>query len=102
MFSIGNSVVKITKTKVISDKMTVGVLYTTYKKDKEYIKTFIECKIVGNALKQFNALNIQEKTKFNILESIIKNEPYLKDGNDRSKLVITVFELMEFEEIDHQ
>ena len=98
MFSIGESNVKITKQKVISDKLTVGTLYTTYKKGEEYIKTFIECKIVGNALLNFKALGIKDKEKFTVLEGVVKNEPYLKDGMDKSKVVITIFELCKFKE----
>lgn len=98
MFKLTETNVKITKLKVISDKMTVGTLYTTHKTGNVFIKTFIECKLVGNALLNFNALGIKEKEKFTILESIIKNEPYTIEGKERTKLVITVFELCKFVE----
>lgn len=99
MFKIFDSNVKITKIKEISPKMVVGTLYTTYKReDNQFIKTFVECKIVGNALVEFKKLGIKDKQKFNIIEGNLKNEPYLKDGQDRSKMVITIFDLKAYEE----
>lgn len=99
MFNIFESNVKITKTKVISEKMTVGTLYNTHMVGDEYIKTFIECKIVGGALKEFKKLKIKDKEKFTILEGVLKNEPYTNnDGEVKTKLVITIFALKEFEE----
>jgi hypothetical protein len=98
MFQLKDSVVKITKIKVVSDKLTVGTVYTTHKNGNDFIKTFIECKIVGEALNKFNWMGIKNKDKFVIQEGTIRNETYKKDGTVRNKLVITIFALDEYTE----
>jgi hypothetical protein len=99
MFNITDSDVKVTKIKTVSEKLVVGTAYTTHKdKDGNYIKTFIECKFVGNALCTFNELGITDKQKINVIEGSIRNEPYKKDGKEHSKLVLTVFEMQEYQE----
>ena len=97
MFKIFESNVKITNTKEITEKLTVGSLYCTHKEGSEYIKTFIECKIVGNGLKRFKELGLKDKDRFTIIEGVIRNEPFTnKEGKKVSKLVLTIFELKEY------
>lgn len=98
MFNIYDSNVKVTNLKVVSDKMVVGTCYSTHKEGKEFIKTFIECKIVGNALTKFNELSLKNQDRMNIIQGVIRNEPFkTKEGKEYNKNVITIFELKEYE-----
>jgi single-stranded DNA-binding protein len=96
MFKISDSVVKVTKQKVISDKLTVATAYSTHKVGEGFVKTFIECKFVGNALETFKQLGIKDKQKITILEGVLRNEPYTSNGKTKSKNVITIFEMGEY------
>lgn len=99
MFKIYDSNVKITKVNKVTEKMVVGILYSTYKdSNNNFVKTFIPCKIVGVALTEFEKLGLKDRDKFNIIEGSLKNEPYTKDGKQIDKVVITVFSLKAFEE----
>lgn len=98
MFKVFESNVKVTNLKVVSEKMTVGTAYSTHKDGNNFVKTFVECKIVGNALKKLNELGLKNKDKITVLEGVIRNEPFTnKMGEVRSKLVLTIFELKEYE-----
>ena len=100
MFKIENSEVKMTNIKVVSDKMTVGTLYSTHKVGEGFVKTFIECKIVGKALAKFNDLQIKPKERFKIIEGSLRNEPYVdKIGTINNKHVITIFDLERLETV---
>lgn len=95
MFKIENSKVKITSIQKVSDKMSVGTVYSTHKTDAGFVKTFIPCKLVGKALNKFNELGIEAKERFMILEGSLRNEPYVnkKTGEIVTKHLITIFDL---------
>lgn len=99
MFNIYDSNVKVTKLRSVTDKMTVGIAYSTHKdRNNNYVKTFIECKIVGKALTKFNELCIMDKQKINIIEGSIRNEQFNYKGAERSKLVLTIYDMQEYKE----
>lgn len=102
MFKIENAKVKMTSIKKVSDKMTVGTVYSTHKTDEGFVKTFIPCKLVGKALNKFEALGIEAKERFIILEGSLRNEPYVnkKTGEIVTKHVITIFDLEKISEKD--
>lgn len=99
MICVFESNVKVTNLKEISEKLTVGAVYTTHKDGNDFIKTFMECKFVGAGLKELKALGIKDKDRLTILEGVIRNEPYQnKFGSTSNKLVLTVFKIKEYEE----
>ena len=96
MIKIFDSNVKITNMKMVSEKMMVGTVYSTHKTGENFIKTFVECKIVGNALKKLLELNINNKDKFNIVEGVLRNEPFTWNNKERTKHTLTIFEIKEY------
>ena len=85
----------ITNMKEVSPKLVVCDVYTFKKvNEKEFKTTFINAKIVGEALTFVYANGVKNKDKIYIESSILENNTYKnKDGEDVSKLELTIFKL---------
>lgn len=90
MFNVfGN--VRIKGLKKISNKMVVGTCYSTRKVDDEFITTFFDCKIVGDAIKQLKNDEVKEKDMIEIQSGVINREVREYNGKQYEKQVITIF-----------
>jgi hypothetical protein len=102
MLNITNSVVGVTGLKKVTDKLTTGTIYSGYKVNKdEWDNVFIDCKFVGEAIKDAKKLKLKDKTKFVIESATIGAEKWEKDGKNYSKPVITIFKISKYEPTDY-
>lgn len=90
---------RVTNLKKVSDKMTVGDVYSSRnvmgkdgKPSEEWETTFIKAKFVGESLKQMKKMKIKNKDQFVIEESVFQTE---KSGQYENQ-VVTIFKVSEF------
>lgn len=97
MFRVFETNAKLMNVKVISPKLTVGTVYNARKEGDDFVNSFMECRLIGNANKKF-AKNLKEKEKFTIVEGVIKQEYFTKNNGEKgSKFVMTIFDIKRFE-----
>lgn len=95
MINVTNTKMRFMGLKKISDKLTVGTAYSFSKvKDKdEYKPTFIDCKIVGKALKFCKDNKIKERDPIVVTKAVIEQETFTSNGKNHSRFKMTIFEV---------